>query len=89
MRCCWSWSLQLARCPGRERERLSASEAEVAALQASQADMQSDLDGCHAKEADLLDFTQKLTEKNVELQSQISGFQARVGGELPLQQSER
>ncbi|KAF0308045.1 Coiled-coil domain-containing protein 186 [Amphibalanus amphitrite] len=61
----------------RERERLAASQAEVAALQASQADMQADLDGCHAKEADLLDFTQKLTEKNVELQSQISGFQAR------------
>ncbi|XP_043218960.1 coiled-coil domain-containing protein 186-like [Amphibalanus amphitrite] len=61
----------------RERERLAASQAEVAALQASQADLQADLDGCHAKEADLLDFTQKLTEKNVELQSQISGFQAR------------
>ena len=62
----------------RERERLRASQAEVGALQASQADLQADLDGCHAKEADLLDFTQKLTAKNVELQSQISGFQARV-----------
>ncbi|XP_037069182.1 coiled-coil domain-containing protein 186-like [Pollicipes pollicipes] len=61
----------------RERERLSACQAEVAALQTAQADLQADLDGCRVKEADLLDFTQKLTEKNVELQSQISGFQAR------------
>ena len=33
---------------------------------------------CRAKEADLLDFTQKLTDKNVNLQSEYSSLESRV-----------
>jgi hypothetical protein len=34
--------------------------------------------GCREREAELLDFTQKLTEKNVRLQLEFSATEAKV-----------
>jgi hypothetical protein len=47
-------------------------------LKVSKAELQQDMAACREREAELLDFTQKLTEKNVRLQSEFSAIEARV-----------
>jgi hypothetical protein len=41
-------------------------------------ELQQDMAACREQEAELLDFTQKLTEKNVRLQSEFSATEAKV-----------
>ncbi|XP_054721313.1 coiled-coil domain-containing protein 186-like [Uloborus diversus] len=53
----------------REREKSAASLREVERLRLTNAELQADMDACHSKEGELLDFTEKLTEKTVRLQS--------------------
>ncbi|XP_076043386.1 coiled-coil domain-containing protein 186-like isoform X2 [Oratosquilla oratoria] len=62
----------------REREQLEASQQEVEQLQTLNRELESDLLGCRQKEAELLNFTQKLSDKNAQIQSQLSGFQTKV-----------
>ncbi|GFG35746.1 hypothetical protein Cfor_03926 [Coptotermes formosanus] len=61
-----------------EQEKLGASQAEVEHLKVSKAELQQDMAACREREAELLDFTQKLTEKNVRLQSEFSAIEARA-----------
>merc|ERR1740128_332894 len=62
----------------REAEKCTAKDAEVTRLRAESVEMQADMTACRSKEAELLDFTQKLTDKNVILQSEFSNMQVRA-----------
>ncbi|KAJ9584552.1 hypothetical protein L9F63_021110, partial [Diploptera punctata] len=61
-----------------EQERLAASQAEVDRLRLSNAELQQDMASCREREAELLNFTQKLTDKNVRLQSEFSATEAKA-----------
>lgn len=61
-----------------EAEKVAARDAEVARLRAESTELLSDMAACRRKEGELLDFTQKLTDKNVGLQSEFSSIQARA-----------
>jgi len=61
-----------------EQEKLGASQGEVEHLRLSNTELQQDMSACREREAELLDFTQKLTEKNVRLQSEFSAVEAKV-----------
>jgi hypothetical protein len=61
-----------------EQEKLGASQGEVEHLRLCNAELQQDMTACREREAELLDFTQKLTEKNVRLQSEFSAIEAKV-----------
>lgn len=41
-------------------------------------ELQSDMQACRQKEADMLDFTEKLTDKNVRLQSEFIAIQTKA-----------
>jgi len=62
----------------KEKERCSARDCEVERLRMESVEVQSDMASCRRKEAELLEFTQKLTEKNVCLQSEFSSIEARA-----------
>ncbi|XP_066582391.1 coiled-coil domain-containing protein 186-like isoform X2 [Prorops nasuta] len=57
---------------------LLSSEVEVQNLRQCSEEMQSDMESCRQREAHMLDFTQKLTDKNVRLQSEFSAIEAKV-----------
>lgn len=56
----------------REREKVAAAQQEVERLRQSAAEMQADMEACHLKEGELLEFTERLTTKSVQLQSEHS-----------------
>ena len=62
----------------REKEKSLALEVEVARLREEGADVQADMVACRKKEAELLEFTRKLTDKNVSLQSEFSSIEVRA-----------
>ena len=41
-------------------------------------ELQADMSACRQKEAEMLDFTQKLTDKNVRLQSEFTAVEAKA-----------
>lgn len=41
-------------------------------------ELESDMESCRAREAELLLFTQQLTDKNVRLQSEFTALETRV-----------
>ena len=51
-----------------ESEKVGARDAEIVRLRSEATDILSDMAACRKKEAELLEFTQKLTDKNVGLQ---------------------
>jgi len=59
-----SLRMQLQRVEERSEER----QAEIERLRSEAAEILADMAACRAKEAELLEFTQKLTDKNVTLQ---------------------
>ena len=59
-----SLRMQLQRVEERSEER----SAEVERLRSEAVDLLADMAACRRKEAELLEFTQKLTDKNVTLQ---------------------
>ena len=61
-----------------ESEKVGARDAEIVRLRSEATDILSDMAACRKKEAELLEFTQKLTDKNVGLQSEFSSVQARA-----------
>ncbi|XP_063221299.1 coiled-coil domain-containing protein 186 [Bacillus rossius redtenbacheri] len=61
-----------------EQEKVSGSQGEVERLRLSNAELQQDMADCREREADLLHFTQQLTDKNVRLQSEFSATEARA-----------
>lgn len=63
-----------------EQERLLASHGEVERLRLSNLELQQEAETCRDREAELLNFTQLLTDKNVRLQSEFSATEAKVIG---------
>ena len=61
-----------------EEDKYSASNVEVERLKADNCELSNDMDSCRKKEAELLEFTQKLTESNVTLQSECQFIEARA-----------
>ena len=62
----------------RERERLSKNQEELETTRQLNSDMEQDMQRCRSKEIELLEFTQKLTEKNVAVQSDYTALQDKV-----------
>lgn len=62
----------------KEKERLVMRDSEVARLRAEAQEGTMDMASCRRKEAELLQFTEKLTEKNVTLQSEFSSVEVKV-----------
>lgn len=62
----------------REREQLATANEEIDRLQSLNTELESELLTCRQKEAELLAFTQKLTDKNVQIQSQLSSLQSKA-----------
>lgn len=61
-----------------ERERLSKNQEELDSIKQENADMELDMERCREKEKELLEFTQKLTETNVRLQSDYTAIKEKV-----------
>ncbi len=61
----------------REEERCSEKGTEAEGLREEAAELRGDMASCRRKEAELLEFTQKLTDKNVTLQSDLASAEAR------------
>ncbi|XP_012532672.1 coiled-coil domain-containing protein 186 isoform X2 [Monomorium pharaonis] len=61
-----------------EENRVVSTEAKLQQLQFINEELQSDMQACRQKEADMLDFTQKLTDTNVRLQSEFITIQAKA-----------
>lgn len=57
---------------------LASNEAEVERLRQVNQELQADMDCCRQREAHMLDFTQKLTDKNVRLQSEFTSVEAKA-----------
>ncbi|XP_076166010.1 coiled-coil domain-containing protein 186 isoform X2 [Ptiloglossa arizonensis] len=57
---------------------LESIEVEMRQLRSTNEELQADMYACRQKEADMLDFTQKLTDKNVQLQSEFTTIVAKV-----------
>merc|ERR1719348_2472541 len=69
-----SLKLQLAS----ETEKVVSRDAEVTRLRTEATDLLSDMAACRRKEGELLQFTQKLTDKNVNLQSEFGCVESRA-----------
>ena len=61
-----------------ETEKVTARDSEISRLRSEASDMMSDMASCRRKEGELLEFTQKLTDKNVTLQSEFSSVESRA-----------
>ncbi|KAL6432709.1 hypothetical protein ACFW04_006252 [Cataglyphis niger] len=61
-----------------KEECIVSAEAQILQLRSVNEELQFDMQACRQKEADMLDFTQKLTDKNVRLQSEFSAIQTKV-----------
>ncbi|XP_034245355.1 coiled-coil domain-containing protein 186 isoform X2 [Thrips palmi] len=59
-------------------DQLSTCRNEMERLRQTNVELQQDAAACREREAELLDFTQKLTEKNVRLQSEFSALEAKA-----------
>ena len=60
-----------------EEEKVASCQSEMESLRREMAEVQEDMQSCRQKEAELLEFTTKLTDKNVTLQSELSTSQCR------------
>ncbi|KAG5346017.1 CC186 protein, partial [Acromyrmex charruanus] len=61
-----------------KEECIISIEAKLLQLQLANEELQSDMQACRQKEADMLDFTQKLTDTNVRLQSEFIVIQTKA-----------
>ncbi|KAK3921982.1 Coiled-coil domain-containing protein 186 [Frankliniella fusca] len=59
-------------------DQLATCRNEMERLRQTNVELQLDAAACREREAELLDFTQKLTEKNVRLQSEFSALEAKA-----------
>jgi len=62
----------------REQDKCAAKDSEVVRLRSENAEIQADMTTCRKKEAELLEYTQKLTDKNVILQSEFTDTEVRA-----------
>ncbi|XP_056641039.1 coiled-coil domain-containing protein 186-like [Diorhabda sublineata] len=61
-----------------EQEQLAASNEQMSLLKQRNQELEGDMETCRAREAELLLFTQQLTDKNVRLQSEFTSLETRV-----------
>ena len=61
-----------------ETEKVSARDEEISRLKQEASELVSDMSACRRKETELLEFTQKLTDKNVTLQSELSSVDCKA-----------
>ncbi|GJQ74839.1 hypothetical protein Trydic_g21675 [Trypoxylus dichotomus] len=61
-----------------EQEQLAACNEQVSLLKQRNVELESDMESCRIKEAELLLFTQQLTDKNVRLQSEFTSMETKV-----------
>jgi len=61
-----------------ESEKVGARDLEITRLRAENVEVVADMANCRRKEGELLEYTQKLTDKNVSLQSEFSSVEARA-----------
>ena len=62
----------------RDEQDLASLREEVDSLNGQITDLQRDVQGSRTREAELLGFTEKLTSKNAQLQSESNGLQAQL-----------
>jgi len=62
----------------RQNERIEESLAEMARLRKENEEMTQDMSSCRARESEMLVFTQQLTNKNVDLQSELLNLEAKA-----------
>ncbi|CAH1098588.1 unnamed protein product [Psylliodes chrysocephalus] len=61
-----------------EQDQLAASNEQMTLLKQRNLELEADMETCRVREAELLLFTQQLTEKNVRLQSEFTSMETRV-----------
>lgn len=61
-----------------EQEQLQASNERINLLKQRNVELESDMESCRVREAELLLFTQQLTDKNVRLQSEFTTMETKV-----------
>ncbi|KOX72738.1 hypothetical protein WN51_00678 [Melipona quadrifasciata] len=61
-----------------KNQYLTSTEVEIQHLRLANEELQADMSACRQKEAEMLDFTQKLIEKNVRLQSEFTAIEAKA-----------
>ncbi|XP_068978295.1 coiled-coil domain-containing protein 186-like isoform X2 [Bombus flavifrons] len=61
-----------------KNQYLASTEVEIQHLRLANEELQADMSACQQKEAEMLDFTQKLTDKNVRLQSEFTAIEAKA-----------
>nr|XP_003701393.2 PREDICTED: uncharacterized protein LOC100882727 [Megachile rotundata] len=61
-----------------KEQYLASTEAEINHLRMVNEELEADMSACRQKEAEMLDFTQKLTDKNVRLQSEFTATEAKM-----------
>jgi len=61
-----------------ETEKVGARDLEITRLRAENVEVVADMANCRRKEGELLEYTQKLTDKNVSLQSEFSSVETRA-----------
>lgn len=61
-----------------EQEQLTACNEQIALLKNRNTELESDMESCREREAELLLFTQQLTDKNVRLQSEFTAMETKV-----------
>ncbi|KAG7200853.1 hypothetical protein KM043_003218 [Ampulex compressa] len=61
-----------------KNDSLTPMETEVKLLRSVNEELRCDMEACRQREADMLEFTQKLTDKNVQLQSEFTAIEARA-----------
>lgn len=62
----------------RDEQEVARLGEEVESLTCQMVDLQRDVQGSREREAELLGFTEKLSSKNAQLQSESNGLQAQV-----------
>ncbi|KAI4457825.1 ctcl tumor antigen hd-cl-01 [Holotrichia oblita] len=61
-----------------EQDQLAACNEQISLLKQRNTELESDMESCRIKEAELLLFTQQLTDKNVRLQSEFTAMETKV-----------
>jgi len=65
-------------CLDRDEQEISALKEEVDGFNSLIADLQKDIEGSRKRESELLIFTEKLTSKNAQLQSENNSLQSQL-----------